>query len=77
MENARTVTIKATNRMSVKIDNNFYTVEWCEERMLPEGLSEEEVKAERAKLWDICVQECENQISDINRVYGKGVKSGR
>ena len=69
---ARTVTIKATNRMSVKIDNNYFTVEWCEERMLPEGLTEEEVKAERVKLWDICVQECENQISDINRVYGKG-----
>ena len=77
MENARTTTIKATNRMSVKIDNNFYTVEWCEERVIPEGMSEEDVQKARAALWDTCVQECENQIADINHVYGNNGKSGR
>lgn len=74
---ARTTTIKATNRMSVKIDNNFYTVEWCEERVIPEGMSEEDVQKARASLWDTCVQECENQIADINHVYGNNSKSGR
>lgn len=74
---ARTSTIKATNRMSVKIENNFYTVEWCEERVIPEGMSEEEVKQARSDLWDTCVQECENQIADINRVYGRSGKSGQ
>ena len=67
---ARTSIIRATNRMSLKIRDNFFTVEWCEERTIPEGMTDEEVAKERAKLWDICVQECERQCEDIQQTYG-------
>lgn len=71
MLEARTTTIRATNRMSLKVRDNFFTVEWCEERSIPEDFSEEEVAAERAKLWEVCVRECENQAQDIMRTYGR------
>lgn len=71
MELARTTTIRATNRMSLKIKDNFFTVEWCEERTLPEDVTNEELADERKKLWDICVRECENQVQEIVRVYGR------
>lgn len=69
---AKTTTIRATNRMSLKIRDNFFTVEWCEERTIPADMSEADVAKERAKLWDICIQECENQCEDIRATYGTG-----
>ena len=71
MELARTTTIRATNRMSLKIKDNYFTVEWCEERVLPEDTTEEELKKARSDLWNTCVQECENQCEDIRRAYGR------
>lgn len=68
---AKTTTIKATNRMSVKIRENFFTVEWCEERAIPADMPEAEVAKERAKLWDICIAECEKQYEDIKATYGR------
>ena len=56
--------IKATSRASVKIRDNFYTVEYCEERMMPEDI-EVDIEAERAELWNTVNTECDNQIQDI------------
>ena len=69
MEEAKTTTIRATNRMSVKIKDNYFTVEWSEERSIPDDMSEEWIAKERARLWNTCIQECENQIQDIVRTY--------
>ena len=68
---ARTTTIRATNRMSLKLKDNFFTVEWSEERVIPEGMSEDDIAKARAELWATCVRECEDQAEDIRRAYGR------
>lgn len=56
--------IRATSRASIKVKDNYFTVEFCEERMIPdvEGIDIEE---ERALLWDTVNDECDNQIEWI------------
>lgn len=65
---AVTTSIKIASRASVKIKDNFYTVEYCEERAVPEGA---DLKKERQILWDEANTECDNQIQDILKVYSK------
>lgn len=65
---AQTTSIRATSRASVKVGDSFYTIEYCEERSIQENDNLEE---ERAKLWDTCNNEVDNQIEDILKVYRK------
>lgn len=65
---ATTVLIRATSRASIKINDNFFTVEWCEERSVPEDAN---LNEERKLLWDTCNNECDNQIQEILDIYGK------
>ena len=60
--------ITATSRASVKIGDSFYTIEYQEERVLPEGLVDEEVAIERKILWDVVNGECDGQIEDIYKM---------
>lgn len=66
---AKTTTIKATSRASVKIRDNFFTVEYSEERVIPdiEGVN---IEAERAILWDVVNTECDNQVQEIKDCFG-------
>lgn len=66
-----TSSIKFTSRASVCIDKNYYTVEACEERLIPavEGV---DIAKEKAALWDAVNEEVDNQIADILKVYKKG-----
>lgn len=59
--------IRATSRASVKIRDNFFTVEYCEERSVPEDANLEE---ERAELWECVNAECDNQILEIKDSFG-------
>lgn len=61
---AITKTISATSRASVKIRESFYTLEYSEERVIPdiEGI---DLDAERRALWDTCNIEVDNQIRDV------------
>lgn len=59
---AVTTSIRATSRASVKIGDSFYTVEFCEERSIPEDANVEE---ERSLLWETVNGEVDNQIADI------------
>lgn len=70
MANARTSTIRATSRASVKIRDNYFTVEYTEERVLPvtEAVDLEE---ERKALWETVNAECDNQIEEINQTFRK------
>lgn len=63
---AVTTTIRATSRASIKLGDNFFTVEWCEERSIPEDANVEE---ERKILWDIVNGECDTQIDDLREMY--------
>ena len=61
-------TIRATSRASVKIRDSFYTVEYCEERLMEDG---DDVEEERAKLWDTCNAQVDHQIEDIINSFSK------
>ena len=63
--------IKATSRASVKVGESYFTVEYSEERVIPniEGVDIEE---ERKALWDTVNAECDNQVVDIIKTYKKG-----
>lgn len=60
-----TTSIKITSRASIKVKDSFYTIEYCEERSIPEGADLEE---ERATLWGVCNTEVDNQLEDIIRM---------
>ena len=64
---AETVTIKASSRASIKVGDNFYTVEWTEERTVAPG---SDIKAERERLWSDVNNEVDMQIADILEAYG-------
>lgn len=63
-----TTSIKASSRMSVNIDKNYFTVEFTEERCVPEGC---DLAKEREALWDIVNEEVDNQIQTIYNVFKK------
>lgn len=57
-------TIKATSRASVKIGDSYYTMEYCEERIIPDT-DDVDIEVERGMLWDTVNTEVDNQIHDI------------
>lgn len=65
---AITKTIKATSRESVKVGESYYTVEYSEERIIPdiEGI---DIEKERQFLWEDINSECDNQIEDILKTF--------
>lgn len=65
---AVTTSIRATSRASVKVNDSFYTVEWCEERTLE---PEDDLEEERANLWETCNTEVDHQIEDILQSFSK------
>lgn len=65
---AITTQIKATSRVSAKIFDDFYTLEFSEERTIPdvEGV---DLDKERAKLWDDVNYSVDVQMQDtINHI---------
>lgn len=65
---ATTTKISATSRISKKIEETFYTLEFTEERIVPEDADMEQ---ERKILWDVVNAEVDNQIEDILNMYKK------
>lgn len=61
-------TIKASSRASVKVGDSYYTVEYCEERSLDES---DDKELARTALWNTVNTECDNQIEDILKTFGK------
>ena len=66
MSKAKTTTIKATSRVAVKIKDNFYTVEFSEERAVPEDADLEE---ERTALWDAVNGSVDEQCEQILKTF--------
>lgn len=64
---AKTTTIKASSRASVKVGDNFYTIEWTEERTIQ---PKDNIEEEKALLWDDVNREVDSQIEDILEAYG-------
>lgn len=69
-QKAVTTSIRFTSRASIKIGDAFYTIEACEERLIPavEGV---DLEQERKLLWDTVNAECDNQIEDAYKAYQK------
>lgn len=64
--------IQATSRMSLKVKDNFFTVEYSEERVIPD-LEGVDIEQEKAALWDAVNSEVDNQAEVIyNTFNGKG-----
>ena len=70
-QKAVTNSIKATSRASVKIRDNFYTVEFCEERLIPD-VPDVDLDTERRILWDKVNTEVDAQIEDIIKTFSQG-----
>ena len=62
--------ITATSRMSIKIHDNFYTLEYSEERLIGDN-PDIDVTKERELLWEKVNSEVDNQIEDIYKLYQK------
>ncbi len=72
---AITTQIKATSRVSAKIGDDFYTLEFSEERTIPdvEGV---DLDKERANLWDDVNYSVDVQMQDtINHVLEERQKT--
>lgn len=67
---AKIITIAATSRASVKIKDNYFTVEYHEERAIPD-IDGVDIKRERELLWDTVNAECDTQIEDISATFKK------
>ena len=70
MSKATTTTIKASSRMSLKIRDNFYTIEFTEERSVPSNLTDDELQVERDELWRTVNKECDKQADEILDLAG-------
>lgn len=73
---AVTTKIQATSRISLKVNDTFYTLEYSEERSIPEvydknGKSRIDIEQERKLLWDTVNTEVDNQALDIQKMYKK------
>ena len=60
--------MKATSRMAVKIRDNFYTIEYTEERSVPSGM-EIDLEEEKMKLFDSVNSTVDKQVEDIVRRF--------
>lgn len=65
MAKCRTSRIVATSRASIKIKDSYYTVEYSEERLVPEDMDDATLAEERAELWNTANAEVDNQLEEI------------
>lgn len=62
--------ITATSRMSLKVKDNYFTVEYTEERSIPD-VEDVNIEREREMLWDSVNNEVDNQAAIIADTFGK------
>ena len=61
-------TIKATSRVAIKIRDNYFTVEFSEERSIPD-IDGVDIDEERALLFDDVNAVVDNQCEEINKMF--------
>ena len=67
--------IRATSRVSVKLNESFYTFEFLEERAFPIDLAEEgqiNFEKEKEMLWDEVHSQVDKQVSDVVSMLKQG-----
>lgn len=68
---AKTTRISVTSRAAVKVRDNFYTIEYFEERSFPDNVNDIDMEKERKLLWDTCNSETDKQVEDIFEMVNK------
>ena len=73
---ALTTTIKATSKVTLNLSgnrgkNNFYSVEYTEERAVPDCLTDEEMNEERKALWDTVNDIVDTQAQEIVKTFSE------
>ena len=68
--------ISATSRASIQIDGKFYTLEYSEERIIPD-ISDIDITKERELLWNTVNAEVDEQIADVYDTYGELKKKSK
>lgn len=69
MSDVEVKTIKATSRASVKVGEQYYTVEYSEERII--NNPDVDLTVERDVLWDVVNTECDKQVEEILKTFKK------
>lgn len=59
-----TTKIMATSRMSIRVKDNYFTIEYTEERSIPDKKGVD-LEKEREALWDTVNTEVDNQAQSI------------
>lgn len=65
----KTTKISVSSRAAIKVRDNFFTVEYAEERTVDGDVTEAELLTARKDLWDVCNNEVDAQIQEILSVY--------
>lgn len=60
--------IQATSRMSLKIKEQYYTIEYSEERVIPD-IDGVDIDKEREALWDAVNEQCDEQAAVIYETF--------
>jgi len=66
-----TTSIRCTSKATIKIRDNFYSVEMSEERVCPEGTNGVDWSAEKKFLWDDVNDQIDKQVEDIYKYFLK------
>ena len=66
---AKTILIHFISRASVKVNDNFYTVEYGEDRQVPENC--QDIDFEREALIERCNLTVDNQVEEIVKTFLK------
>lgn len=67
-QQAQTTMIRFTSRASINKGNNYYTIEACEERIIPD-FPDVDLIREKKMLWDAVNEEVDRQLVDIENAY--------
>ena len=70
---AVTNSIQATSRISLKVGETFYTLEYTEQRMIPD-IDGVDIEKEREMLWDTVNIEVDKQAEDVYQMTGNKKK---
>ena len=62
------LTIKANSRAAIKIFDNYFTVEYAEERSVDEN---DNIEVQREDLWETVNAECDDQVQKIIKTFKK------
>ena len=68
---AQITKIQATSRMSLHVKENYFTIEYSEERSIPD-VDGVDINKEREALWEVVNGQCDDQAGIIYSTFADG-----